>query len=141
MLFPDLDSLPRTWQLVVESTIHNRLGTAAKVATTNDDASRERLICIYTKNFRDTKDVLRVLKELEALGLVKTGRGVYYKADAYTYLDIYGKNASDYGLQASVYSSQKLLSSSIGSSKAALQNKQASLDAKLHESHDQVDTD
>lgn len=34
---------------------------------------------------------------------------IYYKADAYTYLNIYKTSAAEYGLQASMYSSQKLL--------------------------------
>lgn len=109
MLFPALEDLTRVWRVVVEGTISNRLGSAAKVAT-DQGGSGERLICVYTKDFRDERDVLRVLNELVSLGLVYSGgKGIYYKSDAYTYLDIYAKNAADYGLQASVYSSQKML--------------------------------
>jgi hypothetical protein len=110
MLFPKLEDVTRVWKLIVDGTINNRLGSASKVAT-EQDGKAERLICVYTKDFRDTADVLRVLKELVAMGLVNPGRGIYYKSDAYTYLDIYGQNAAEYGLQASVYSSQKLLAS------------------------------
>lgn len=107
MLFPSLDNVTRIWKLIVDGTINNRLGSVAKVAT-NEGGNRDRLICVYTKDFRDQNDVLRVLKQLVELGLVKE-RGIFYKSDVYTYLDIYGQNAAEYGLQASVYSSQKML--------------------------------
>lgn len=34
---------------------------------------------------------------------------IYYKTDAYTYLNVYKESAAECGLQASSYSSQKLL--------------------------------
>lgn len=128
MLFPKTMDLIRMWRLVVEGTINNRLGSGAKVAT-DEGGRQERLICIYTKDFRDQDDVLRVLQELVAMGLVSSGRGIYYKSDAYTYLDIYGRNASDYGLQASAYSSQKMLAAPQPKPKSAPQKKQSSLRA------------
>lgn len=130
MLFPNTIDLPRVWRLVVEGTIENRLGSGSKVAT-NNGGPESRLICVYTKDFRDTDDVLRVLQELDALGLVKQGSqgAIYYKSDAYTYLDIYGKNASEYGLQASLYSSQKMLASATSTqAKATPQKKQTTLE-------------
>jgi hypothetical protein len=124
MLFPNLKDLTRAWKLVVEGTINNRLGSTAKVAT-EEDGKEERLICVYTKDFRDTNDVLRVLNELVAIGLV-SNRGIYYKSDAYTYLDIYSKN--EYGLQASVYASQKMLAGATPSkSREDPQKKQVTL--------------
>lgn len=129
MLFPAAEDLTRVWREVVEGTINNRLGSAAKVATDQGRKDR-RLICVYTKDFRDIEDVRRVLKELVAQGLVDSGRGIYYKADAYTYLDIYGENAAEYGLQASVYSSQKLLSlAKAPKSEPVPRKKQSTLDA------------
>ncbi|KAF2012037.1 DUF1917-domain-containing protein [Aaosphaeria arxii CBS 175.79] len=110
MLFRNAKSLESTWRKVAEATINNRLGTAAKVAT-DDGKGGDRLICVYTKDFRDAGDILRVVKEIAALGLLDGGRGIFYKSDAYTYLDIYGSNAPAYGLQASLFSSKKLLSS------------------------------
>jgi hypothetical protein len=61
------------------------------------------------KDFRDEDDVLRVLQELEAIGLVPSGQSVYYKSDAFTYLDLYKQTASEYGLQASLYASSKMM--------------------------------
>ncbi|KAJ4346938.1 uncharacterized protein N0V89_010871 [Didymosphaeria variabile] len=109
MLFPSLEDLTRIWRLVVDGVISNRLGPTAKVAPDQGKAG-ERLVCIYTKDFRDKDDVLRVLRELVSMGVVtQRNKPVYYKPDAYTYLDIYKASAAEYGLQASVYSSQKLL--------------------------------
>jgi hypothetical protein len=129
MLFPNMQDLTRVWKMVVEGIINNRLGSAAKVATDQGDG-KDRLICIYTKDFGDVNDVLRVLQELNCMGLVGFGRGIYYKADVYTYLDIYGGNAAEYGLQASVYSSQTMLAGGkFTQSKPAPQKKQSTLDA------------
>jgi hypothetical protein len=66
-------------------------------------------VCIYTKDFRDEADVLRVLKELEVMKRLPEGRGIYYKSDAWTYLDLYRETADKYGLQASLYTSHKML--------------------------------
>jgi hypothetical protein len=108
MLFPELQDLSRVWRLVVDAVISNRLGPTAKVAP-DDGSKRARLICIYTHDFRDKDDVLRVLQELVAIGVARTGKTIYYKSDVYTYLGIYKETATTYGLQASLYSSQKLL--------------------------------
>lgn len=61
------------------------------------------------QDFRDEVDVRRVLEEIEAIGLLDSNRSIYYKTDAYTYLGIYGGTASDFGLQASLYNSRKML--------------------------------
>ena len=53
--------------------------------------------------------MLRVLKELETMGLLPSGRSIYYKSDAFTYLDLYKQTASEYGLQASLYTSFKMM--------------------------------
>lgn len=128
MLFPSTKNLTRVWEMVVEGTIGNRLGSAAKVATDQGESGTTRLICVYTRDYRDTEDVLRVIQELDAMGLVPPGKGLYYKADAYTYLNIYGNN--EYGLQASLYSSQKLLASAKSQqARPNPQKKQSTLEA------------
>ncbi|KAI4664273.1 uncharacterized protein J4E79_003776 [Alternaria viburni] len=87
---------------------------SGKVAT--DDGKDERLICVYTKDFLDADDVLRVLHELETMGLINVGRTIYYKPDAYTYLDLRRETAAEYGLQASLYNSRTLLAANKSSS-------------------------
>lgn len=109
MLFPETDDLARVWRLVVDGVINRRLGTAAKVAP-DEGRSGPRLICVYTRDFRDKEDVLRVLQELVSIGVAGPRRPIYYKSDPYTLLNIYKDSAAKYGLYASLYSSQKMLS-------------------------------
>ena len=117
MLFPYPNDVDAVWWKVCNGTLEGRLGCAAKVATDDGDESRtQRLICIYTEDFSDKEDVQRVLSELKELGLVKdnpssTGSGsnkgvIYYKCDAYTYLDITSDN--EYRLKASMYNSRDM---------------------------------
>lgn len=70
MLFLSLEDLDRVWRLVVDGVIKNRLGPAAKV-TPDEGRSGERLICVYTKDFRDEDDIRRVLRELVSIGVSK----------------------------------------------------------------------
>lgn len=117
MLFPTADDVNRIWSLVATATANGELGHAAKVAA--DDGSGNatpRLVCVYTEDFSDMRDVRRVLGRLVDMGLVmkkkKKGpmgeeRGVYYKADAFTDLGIDSKN--EWGLKASLYSSRDVL--------------------------------
>lgn len=110
MLFPTKEEVGRVWKLVAQGVADNRLGDTAKVAADSENGdSGGILICVYTKDFSDLDDVSRVLSELVDLGLCSAeGRGIYYKCDAYTYLDIGSKN--DYGLKASLYWSRDVLS-------------------------------
>ena len=83
MLFPDPAHVDDVWARVAHATARNELGIGAKVETRGDAASKKaRLICIYTKDYRDKGDVARVLNRLRELELVKAGPGnkqIYYK--------------------------------------------------------------
>ncbi|KAJ4303597.1 hypothetical protein N0V90_002496 [Kalmusia sp. IMI 367209] len=68
MLFPPLEDLNRVWRLVVDGVINDRLGPTAKVAP-DEGKSDDRLICIYTKDFRDKDDITRVLREIASMGV------------------------------------------------------------------------
>ncbi|KAJ9293102.1 hypothetical protein DTO271G3_8046 [Paecilomyces variotii] len=108
MLFPTADHVDEVWAAVAQATANDELGVAAKVATDNGSGGG-RLVAIYTRDYDDKKDVKRVLERLVELGLVDRGstRPIYYKCDAYTYLDI--KSTNQYGLKASLYSSKEAL--------------------------------
>ncbi|KAI0875318.1 hypothetical protein GGS24DRAFT_297092 [Hypoxylon argillaceum] len=96
------------WEIIAKATAKNELGIAAKVApNSGGDQRRERLICVYTADFSDKKDVTRVAQRLKQLGLVKS-RPLYYKPDAYTYLGIGSVNP--WGIRASIYDTRSLLS-------------------------------
>ncbi|OTA34824.1 hypothetical protein BTJ68_05394 [Hortaea werneckii EXF-2000] len=110
MLFPSPDDLPRTWRLVAEATAAGKLGPATKVATHDPSSTKpERVICVYTFDFTDIKDVRRVLHGLAELGLCgpRDQRGIFYKADAWTYMDF--KSDNPYRIKASFYSSRAML--------------------------------
>ncbi|CAI7659937.1 unnamed protein product [Penicillium manginii] len=111
MLFPSARDVDNVWKKVVVALDKGELGDGAKVAT-NDLTDKARLICIYTKDFGDKEDVKRVLKGMVAMGLVDVeDRPIYYKCDAFTYLDITSKN--EYGLKASMFSSRDVLSGKV----------------------------
>lgn len=124
MLLPKSTKVNRVWAQVVQGIIDNRLGCTAKVAT--DNGNDERLICIYTKDFRDVDDVSRVLAALQAMGLVHPQQTIYYKHDAYTSLGIRSATASKYGLQASLYNSRTLAQTRKLPKPSALPQKQQS---------------
>lgn len=113
MLFPAPDRVNSAWSLVATATANDELGIAAKVATDDGTPDKSRLICIYTEDFQNKADVKRVLAKLYAMGLcgrkgaIGGGQGIFYKADAYSHLDIMGGN--EWGLKPSLYSSRDLL--------------------------------
>ena len=106
MLFPYANNVNETWRKVATGTLEGTLGCAAKVAT-DDGSGGQRLICIYTEDFTDGKDVRRVLDRMQELGLIRAEQGIYYKCDAYTYLNIMSGN--EYRLKASMYSSKEMM--------------------------------
>jgi hypothetical protein len=81
MLFCDAHVVNVMWETVARATANNELGIAAKVAPRDgENPKKERLICIYTNDFKDRQDVGRVLQRLRELRLVESrGRLLYYK--------------------------------------------------------------
>lgn len=109
MLFPYVEEVHRVWSKVCEATANADLGVGAKVASMDRDAlssrnAKLRLICVYTKDFSDKKDVERVLRELIRIKVVKLGTSIYYKADAMTHLDVKSDNV--WGIKPSLYCSK-----------------------------------
>ncbi|KAK0611126.1 hypothetical protein B0T14DRAFT_571047 [Immersiella caudata] len=107
MLFPESWRVNEVWEAVAHGTARNELGIVAKVETKGPTEKKERLICVYTYDFRDKGDVARVLNRLRQLELVRHGgRQVYYKCDAWTEIGIYGGN--EWKIPASMYSSNEI---------------------------------
>jgi hypothetical protein len=80
MLFPDPGYVNDVWEKVARATANNELGIAAKVET-RVEQEKARLICVYTRDFRDKDDVARVLNRMRELELVRPGgRQIYYKS-------------------------------------------------------------
>lgn len=134
MLFPNPQDVDRLWAIVARGTWEGKLGVGAKVAVNEDDGGKQhgRLICVYTYDFADKVDVKRVLLGMKGLGLLdsshsnnqdqqrtkyggggygsKNNKGlitIYYKTDAFTYLDI--ANGNEFRLKASLYCSKDFL--------------------------------
>ena len=143
MLFPAEGQVDQLWDIVCNATWDGKLSECAKVATARGDpestfdalfedgenpgAARDvrntgqRLICIYTSDFSDKEEILRVLRAIKDLGLINidgmgeigtTGcagslKQIYYKCDAHTYLDI--SSGNEYKLKASMYGSKELM--------------------------------
>lgn len=82
MLFCPPGEVNGVWEIVAKATANNELGIAAKVAPKGegDDLRKDRLICVYTSDFKDRGDVGRVLQKLRDLRLVEARtRAIYYK--------------------------------------------------------------
>jgi hypothetical protein len=79
MMFCPSNEVNAVWSVVARATAENDLGIAAKVSPNGGDG-RDRLICIYTKDFNDMEDVGRVMRKMKDLGLVDLReRPLYYK--------------------------------------------------------------
>ncbi len=82
MLFCDVLEVNEVWDIVAKATANNELGIAAKVAPRpeQNDSRKDRLICVYTKDFMDKIDVGRVVQRLKELRLADGKlRKIYYK--------------------------------------------------------------
>ena len=75
------------------ATVH-----AAKIQKKNPDL---HVICVFTENWTDKDDVMRVEKELRSLGVTGVIR---YKPDLYTHLNLYHGNK--YGIKTTIYESK-----------------------------------
>lgn len=111
MLFPAPAKVDEVWAAVCRATLSGQLGSGAKVATDDGGPKPERLVAIYTDDFADTADVARVIRGLHRLHLLpdpkSSNRAIYYKCDAYTYLDI--NSGNPFNLKASMYNSRDML--------------------------------
>jgi hypothetical protein len=120
MLFPEPAFVNEVWAKVAKATANDELGVTAKVEPRVQN-KKERLVCIYTRDFRNKDDVARVLNRMRELELVRpSGKQIYYKSgqllslvqfrwvmayqssDAWTHLGIYGGNS--WGIGASMVS-------------------------------------
>lgn len=81
MLFPPVDRVDHIWSIVAHAVARNQLGLGAKVSPKLEHPETgSRLICIYTYDFSNVEDVIRVLHKLRELGLVLANRRpIYYK--------------------------------------------------------------
>ena len=92
MLWLTPQQIDKCWSQIDGQTRTGKLGVAAKRATAPNAGGRF-LICVYTLDHADKRDVARVLGALRKLG--HDGQ-LLYKEDAATHAGVYGKGASLY---------------------------------------------
>lgn len=99
LIFPNTTSVNEVWSTIAEATVADRLGPSAKVSTVEQD-SDQHVICVYSADFTDRNDVMRIRDELRKFG---HDHRLTYKADIYTHLNVYAGNK--FNIKPTVYSS------------------------------------
>jgi len=82
LIFVDITNIDEVWMKIKNATEEGKLGLASKVATAKHDPSgkeyKEKVICVYTYDWTDEKDVMRIREELRNLGITHK---IPYKTD------------------------------------------------------------
>ena len=95
LLFVNIAKLDETWKVVKKATEEGKLGEFSKTATAKPSPTatkpNTKVICVYTNNFKDKEDVMRVRHELRNLGFVAK---ISYKSDFATREGQYVNNGS-----------------------------------------------
>jgi len=82
MIFCDPQQVNEVWEYIARGVMKDELGIAAKVAPDSGQSRQMRLICVYTKDFTDLKDVKKVAEKLRDYGVIG-GKPIYYKCGMY----------------------------------------------------------
>ena len=82
LIFVPIERVDIVWSKIKLATEAGRLGEQSKVATAKDSPnatnSGTKVICVYTYDWTDEEDVMRIRQELRQLGIT---RKIPYKAD------------------------------------------------------------
>ena len=73
LIFQEPDGADAAWKKVRDATVAHDLGISAKVSTAKpnpDSRDSRRVIYVYTKDWADEPDVMRVRENLRRLGFV-----------------------------------------------------------------------
>lgn len=92
LIFVPSEYVDKVWQAIRDETIKGNLGIDAKCATAKS-RNPVKLICVYTKDYRDDDDLRRVLIALRKLGIAQR---LNYKTDQATINLEYGPGSSLY---------------------------------------------
>ena len=94
LIFRSRKSIDDTWLKVKEAHEKGLLGPEAKVSTCYDSPFKpyknSHVICVYTDDCEDKDDVIRVMTELENIGI--TDEKLRYKSDKATKEGKYGSS-------------------------------------------------
>jgi hypothetical protein len=91
LIFQEPDAVDAAWKKVRDSTIAHELGISAKVSTAKpnpDSRDNRKVIYVYTKDWADEVDVMRVRENLRRLGF--TDR-IGYKRNIETFAGEYAQ--------------------------------------------------
>jgi hypothetical protein len=91
LIFQEPDAADAAWVKVRDATVAGELGISAKVSTAKpnpDSRDNRKVIYIYTKDWADEADVMRVREKLRALGFVDR---IGYKRNIETFAGEYAK--------------------------------------------------
>jgi Domain of unknown function (DUF1917) len=95
LVFVGLDKLDEVWRAIKHATEDGKLGIEAKVATMKpspfDSHYNTKVICVYTYDWTDKDDVMRVREGLRSLGIIDK---IPYKSDEDTYNGKYAYTGS-----------------------------------------------
>ena len=95
LLFVNIAKLDQTWKVIKKATEEGHLGDFSKTATLKPSPNATRIntkvICVYTNDYTDKDDVMRVRYELKNLGFVAK---ISYKADFATREGLYTKQGN-----------------------------------------------
>jgi hypothetical protein len=99
LIFQDPDAVDAAWKKVRDATVAHELGTSAKVSTAKpnpDSRDNRKVIYVYTKDWAEEADVMRVREKLRELGFVDR---IGYKRNIETFAGEYaskGKRVTYY---------------------------------------------
>jgi hypothetical protein len=91
LIFQEPDKVDMTWKKVRDATVAGELGISAKVSTAKpnpDSRDNRKVIYVYTKDWADETDVMRVREKLRELGFVDR---IGYKRNLETFAGEYAK--------------------------------------------------
>jgi hypothetical protein len=91
LIFQEPDQVDTSWKKVRDATVAGELGISAKVSTAKpnpDSRDNRKVIYIYTKDWANETDVMRVREKLRELGFVDR---IGYKRNLETFAGEYAK--------------------------------------------------
>ena len=101
LVFVNVKDVDEVWEKIRKATEDGLLGFDSKVATAklnpNASNSNQKVVCVYTYDWKDEEDVRKISEELTKLGITNK---IPYKADIDTLAGKYGvrgdRNISKY---------------------------------------------
>lgn len=97
LIFIQTEYADELWDKIEKLTDENKIWSAKISTLVHPLASTgEHVVCIYTKNYFDKQDVMKVREILREIGVK---RRLSYKPDIYTVLGIYSDNKESFGLR------------------------------------------